>query len=917
MVGFAVLLVVFIFVAPIVAIVWLFKLSGRVRELSEEVARLSSGAAPAAAPPPAQPAVEEISEIPEPESFPTEKTVQEEPEPTEAPTPEPEESPWEAAARVSSADETTASEPDPKPAKPAWEERLASSWMIWLGGVTVALAAVFLFRYAIEQGYLTPLARVVLGVIGGGVLLAAGEWTQRNPIPTNKAIKTDYVPPALSAAGIFAILASLFSAHALYGLIGPGTAFITMALTVYSALVLSLRQGWFVALLGIVAGYITPALITSPEPNAVGLFVYLFVLSLGGLALMVWRRWIWFSVLTIAGALTWPVLWTWGPYTLADQGVLGVYTLALAAAMAALSTRLPIVPEDTPFLRWVASVLSHSSGLGFALSGALLVYLGLVADFNPAAFWLVVAYAALSVVMGVWRPSLESLVAIAAGVTLVALLVWPQPVTISDPQRVQELGLNPVADAFGPFVMPPEFHAFSRALWAFAAIFGLGCFAALRTVRAKVAWAGLSAFMPVILFVVGYWRIGAFQVDITWSYWAVGLSVALLLATLATNKRLSPEDRDAPVGLYAAGTTAAIALIFTCLLREAWLTVALAVEIAALAWIWSRLRVAELKSIALVVLAVVVLRLIANPMVLEYQGSILGAFGWVIYGYGLPAVATFVAARIFAKDERDLTVTLCEIAAVGFAFLMVSLQLRLWSAGDLAGGRWDFLDCAMQAVWWIVAGALLTYRPFAGTRSWAEMAGLAVLGLSALLIFAGPLIIESPLFVSHTVGRWPLVNLLALAYLIPAILYLLLSISRDFLIPDQPRKLMRVGGGILIFAYITLEVRRAFQGETLLLTFGTYPQNGEIYAYSVAWIVFALVLLALGIRWVSQPLRYASLAVLLVTVAKVFLYDMSDLTGLFRVASFLGLGLTLIGIGRVYQRYVFKPEPAPETDDPN
>ena len=128
---------------------------------------------------------------------------------------------------------------------------------------------------------------------------------------------------------------------------------------------------------------------------------------------------------------------------------------------------------------------------------------------------------------------------------------------------------------------------------------------------------------------------------------------------------------------------------------------------------------------------------------------------------------------------------------------------------------------------------------------------------------------------------------------------------------------VRVGGGILIFAYITLEVRRAFQGETLLLTFGTYPQNGEIYAYSVAWIVFALVLLALGIRWVSQPLRYASLAVLLVTVAKVFLYDMSDLTGLFRVASFLGLGLTLIGIGRVYQRYVFKPEPAPETDDPN
>ncbi|MBT8475064.1 MAG: DUF2339 domain-containing protein, partial [Alphaproteobacteria bacterium] len=68
-------------------------------------------------------------------------------------------------------------------------------------------------------------------------------------------------------------------------------------------------------------------------------------------------------------------------------------------------------------------------------------------------------------------------------------------------------------------------------------------------------------------------------------------------------------------------------------------------------------------------------------------------------------------------------------------------------------------------------------------------------------------------------------------------------------------------------------------------------------------------LLFIGILRVSVPLRYASLAVLMVTVAKVFLFDMSDLTGLFRVASFLGLGLTLIGIGRVYQRFVFAPEP--------
>ena len=65
------------------------------------------------------------------------------------------------------------------------------------------------------------------------------------------------------------------------------------------------------------------------------------------------------------------------------------------------------------------------------------------------------------------------------------------------------------------------------------------------------------------------------------------------------------------------------------------------------------------------------------------------------------------------------------------------------------------------------------------------------------------------------------------------------------------------------------------------------------------------MLLALGIRSGSVGVRYGSLAVLLVTVAKVFLSDMRDLTGLYRVASFIGPGLCLIGAGFLYQRFVF------------
>jgi uncharacterized membrane protein len=45
--------------------------------------------------------------------------------------------------------------------------------------------------------------------------------------------------------------------------------------------------------------------------------------------------------------------------------------------------------------------------------------------------------------------------------------------------------------------------------------------------------------------------------------------------------------------------------------------------------------------------------------------------------------------------------------------------------------------------------------------------------------------------------------------------------------------------------------------------------------------------------------------VVLLTVAKVFLVDMADLTGAWRALSFIGLGLVLVGIGYLYQRLLF------------
>lgn len=114
------------------------------------------------------------------------------------------------------------------------------------------------------------------------------------------------------------------------------------------------------------------------------------------------------------------------------------------------------------------------------------------------------------------------------------------------------------------------------------------------------------------------------------------------------------------------------------------------------------------------------------------------------------------------------------------------------------------------------------------------------------------------------------------------------------------------GGALALgFALVGLNVRQAFQGPVLNAP-GT-AGDAEVYAYSIAWLVLGTALLVGGAARKDKVMRFASLAVMVLTVAKVFLYDASALTGLLRVLSFLGLGLSLLGLSWFYTRYVFAP----------
>src|SRR6202042_3009329 len=113
---------------------------------------------------------------------------------------------------------------------------------------------------------------------------------------------------------------------------------------------------------------------------------------------------------------------------------------------------------------------------------------------------------------------------------------------------------------------------------------------------------------------------------------------------------------------------------------------------------------------------------------------------------------------------------------------------------------------------------------------------------------------------------------------------------------------------VLALSYLSLEIRRLYHGP--ILTTGA-TSGAEQYTYSIAWLAFGVVLLAIGVLFNSQRARLASAVVIALTIAKAFVIDMSTLTGVYRALSFMCLGLVLVAIGWLYQRILFRRQAPP------
>ena len=820
----------------------------------------------------------------------------------------------EPAAAEPPATEPPAAEPPAAepPAAGGLEQSLTSRWLVWLGAVTIALGSIFLVKYSIEQGWLGPAIRVALGFMFGVCLAVAGEWLRQRPLQRAlAAIGPNYLPPALTSAGLFSAFASVYAAFQLYGLIGPLAAFAIMAALALAGVGLSILHGPMVALLGLLGGFATPWLVPAEQPLAWGLFAYLLFLVGTALAVVRYLAWWWLAWAALAGAVLWALFWFAGFWVPADAPPLGLYLLVLCglfllvrhgrgASVELVNWRTGPLDLDVPErVAWAAAL---------AVAGLVFIFVRL--DGYDVASWVVlVAFVILCLGVGYREAVFDTLVGVAAALVLAVMAVWHLPEIIDAGAPLYSIGGRDYGTVPGPIV-PPELGPFVTVSLVSGALFGLAGFAALWRVRRPALWATVSAVVPLALLAVAYWRVTAFEVDLGWSAAALALAGAYLAAAAHVRRRDSQERLILPLGAYASAVVTGTGFAATMALEQAWLTVALALQLPALAWIHDRLGLWHLRVLAALIAGLVLLRLVFNLYILDYPLGDLPGFNWVLYGYGLPALAFFIAARVFRRSADDRLVLMLEWGSLIFAALLVTFEIRTLVEGRLDSPDYGLLEQSLNTVAWLCMAYLVRIYARLKPRPVLVFGWRILAGLAAAQVVLLQLLLANPLWSREMVGELPLVNLLFLAYALPALFAF--HFARALAEEGHGRSALGAGvlGLVLVWSYLSLEVRRAFHGA--ILGPGAMS-DAELYAYSALWLGYALVLLALAILRGITSLRHASLVLLLVTVAKVFLVDMAALAGLYRVASFLGLGLILVGIGYLYQRFVFAgPKEAPE-----
>ena len=823
------------------------------------------------------------------------------------------------------------------------EERLGARWAVWVGALALALGGAFLVRFSLEQDLLGPGARTGVAGLFSLALLIGGEALRRRDFALAlPGIGPGHVPAALTAAGAVSAFATVYAAFALYDLIAPVTAFLLLGMLGLSTMLAAALHGPLLAGLGLIGAFAVPVLTGGEGGQTWPLVPYFTVVTAAAHALAWLRGWRRVAIAATLIALAWVVLMLDGPAHAARlhlliQTGLAVFVFAILPYRGTPPDRQ--MPDRGGRAVFAVALVVYAVALTALPDGAQAIYF-------PA---LMIAAMLVAGAM----PALSAAGVAALGVLLVTLYLWPVArEALAEPTRLMPgpAGDLPWPEAFRRFI--------AFAIIATLAVVALG-FRRLIDMRSMprritMDYAILFAAAPAAVLMVVYWRLtGAARLLEGVAEPAFAVAAALLASayTLFATRLRGRSGEMAPAGALVCGLCAVAALANLALALAFWLdrgmlTVALALAGAGAAFVAQRTGLSLLRYGVGALAVIVALRLAWDPGIVDGDPGRTLIINWLLWGYGVPAIAFLAAAHWLSRDGRDAMARLSEALGIVFAVFLVFFQLRHALHGGVMPARFGGLLDAGLAVLTVLCAALIllrvdTQRPDAITRIGARLFGLIALVLSG----AGLVLGVNPLLTDAPVAGGPLLNALLPAYLLPALLAASIAVmlrhegrrnpagsveeaarsgqaedakATEAPAPAKPRRfsidpLCRLqfhamaGLAFLLQAiWSVAAIRMAFQGPRIGL--GNATGETELWAYSAMLLLAGLAALVVGLWRNLGWLRLIAAGYLLVAAIKVFLVDLAGLGGPIRAASFIALGLVLVGIGLLYQWLLQRPQ---------
>jgi hypothetical protein len=852
--------------------------------------------------------------------------------------------------------------PVPARAPIDWEAFLGVKLFAWIGGFVLFLGIVFLVKYSFENNLITPAMRVVIGTVVGLALIVTG-WltaTRRYRVSGQSLCATGILVlyGNIFAAHVFYHLIALVPAFVSMAIVTGAAFFLAVRMNAQVIVVLGLLGGFLtpgllstgvdnpVALFGYIA-------VLNVGVAAVALrkrWDYLVLLAAAGTALTEFA-WGWkffeypkaniafvvflgfeaqFLAILAAQRRKDPAAeWAAGAVVLlgftalaAAFSFLGyselgrrpgfLFTFAFLAE-AGLLALVSLRSKPTPLLApasGLAVFFFLATWTGLYLNDALLWwglggYVAFALLHAGFAFW-PKGEAPAGATGGVWQPYVTLLplvlICLCVGKSETSAAVWLCVLVLniiavgvafvrrSLPAVVIALVVTIFAAALWILTAPPEIDLrgfLVVAAGAGAFFFAAALFAARKffpdseNVRRNIP--ALAASMPFLLLLMA---IAKLPVVNPTPFFVTAFFLAVLLLGLGVITRTS--------------WIALIALAFTWALEREWLTLHFTDSYGALAIGWQ-------VAFFLLFLGYPFFTAEEREPLPWAIGALAGPLHfWLIYE----------VIHMAFPDLRNGLIPAAFVLpyAIGTLFLVKRKQV-VPASGDArlawqAGAALFFVslifpiqfDREWVTLGWAVEGFALLWLfrvvPHRGLR----YVGVGLLCVAFIRLALNPAVLEY-----HRRSDTPIWNWYLYGYGIP-ILCLFGGASlcrglRQSAFERTAPTLLNSLGAILTFLLLNIEIADYFSvGPTLTFSFsGNFARD---MTYSIAWALFAFALLLIGMKQKTRWVRYAGVVLLLVTLLKLFLHDLGNLSQLYRIGAFIGVAIILIVASFVYQRFL-------------